>query len=41
LAALDFSLVLPDVMTIAGEVDSQLTQAMESYMDVAVQSSPA
>ena len=35
LSALDFSLLLPDVMTIADEVDSQLTQAMESYMDVA------
>jgi len=29
---LDFSLLLPDVMAIADEVDSQLTQAMESYM---------
>ncbi|MGA3209836.1 MAG: response regulator [Terriglobales bacterium] len=34
LSCLDFSLVLPDVMTIADEVDSQLTQAMESYMNV-------
>ena len=34
LSALDFSLLLPDVMTIADEVDSQLTQAMDSYMDV-------
>jgi DNA-binding response OmpR family regulator len=33
LSALDFSLLLPDVMTIADEVDSQLTQAMDSYMD--------
>ena len=32
LNALDFSLLLPDVMTIADEVDSQLTQAMGSYM---------
>jgi hypothetical protein len=32
LGGLDFSLLLPDVMTIADEVDSQLTQAMESYM---------
>lgn len=32
LSALDFSLVLPDVMTIADEVDSQLMQAMDSYM---------
>jgi DNA-binding response OmpR family regulator len=29
---LDFSLLLPDVMTIADEVDAQLTQSMESYM---------
>jgi len=35
LRALDFSLLLPDVMTIADEVDSQLTQAMEGYMDAA------
>jgi hypothetical protein len=32
LNALDFSLLLPDVMAIADEVDSQLTQSMESYM---------
>jgi hypothetical protein len=29
---LDFSLLLPDVMTIAHEVDSQLTPSMGSYM---------
>jgi hypothetical protein len=29
LSALDFSLLLPDVMTIADEGDSQLTQAMK------------
>ena len=34
LSALDFSLLLPDVMTVADEVDSQLTQAAESYMGV-------
>jgi hypothetical protein len=34
LSALDFSLLLPDVMTIADEVDSQLTQVMDSYMSV-------
>jgi DNA-binding response OmpR family regulator len=34
LSALDFSLLLPDVMTIADEVDSQLTQTMDSYMSV-------
>jgi DNA-binding response OmpR family regulator len=35
LSALDFSVLLPDVMTIADEVDSQLTQAMNSFMDAA------
>jgi DNA-binding response OmpR family regulator len=30
--ALDFSLLLPDVMTIADEMDAQLTQSMGSYM---------
>ena len=34
LGVLDFSLLLPDVMTIADEVDAQLTQSMESFMDV-------
>ena len=34
LNALDFSLLLPDVMAIADEVDSQLTQSMESYMNL-------
>jgi hypothetical protein len=34
LSALEFSLLLPDVMTIAHEVDSQLTQAMDSYMGI-------
>jgi len=29
---LDLSLLLPDVMTIADEVDAQLTQSMEGYM---------
>jgi hypothetical protein len=33
LSLLDFNLLLPDVMTIADEVDSQLTQTMESFMD--------
>jgi hypothetical protein len=33
LSALDFSLLLPDIMTIADEVDSQLTQAMDSFMN--------
>lgn len=30
---LDFSLLLPDVMTIADEVDAQLTQSMNSFMN--------
>src|ERR1700675_149175 len=34
LKSLDFSLLLPDVMTIADEVDAQLTQSMDSYMKV-------
>jgi DNA-binding response OmpR family regulator len=33
LTFLDFSLLLPDVMTIADEVDAQLTQSMDSYMN--------
>jgi DNA-binding response OmpR family regulator len=41
LGALDFSLLLPDVMTIADEVDSQLTQAMEGYMNVVGQPAAA
>jgi DNA-binding response OmpR family regulator len=41
LSALDFSLLLPDVMTIADEVDSQLTQVMESYMAVVEKSAAA
>ncbi len=32
LSYLDFSLLLPDVMTIADEVDAQLTQSMDSFM---------
>jgi len=32
LACIDFSVLLVEVMTIADEVDSQLTQAMESYV---------
>jgi hypothetical protein len=31
--SLDFSLLLPDVTTIADEVDAQLTQSMDSYMN--------
>jgi DNA-binding response OmpR family regulator len=33
LSFLDFSLLLPDVMTIADEVDAQLTQSMDSYIE--------
>jgi hypothetical protein len=33
--ALDFSLLLGDVMTIADEVDAQLTQSMSSYIKLA------
>jgi DNA-binding response OmpR family regulator len=29
---LDFSVLLPDVMAVADEIDSQLTQSMDSYM---------
>jgi hypothetical protein len=38
---LDFSLLLPDVMTIADEVDSQLTQSMDSYMKIMCKSAAA
>jgi hypothetical protein len=38
---LDFSLLLPDVMTIADEVDSQLTQSMDSYMNAMKKSAAA
>jgi len=31
LQLLDFSLLLPDVMKIADEVDAQLTQAMQRF----------
>lgn len=41
LESLDFSLVLPDVMTIADEVDAQLTQSMDSYMKVMGKSAAA
>jgi hypothetical protein len=33
LASIDFSVLLNGVMTIADEVDSQLSQAMDSYID--------
>jgi hypothetical protein len=38
LGVLDFNLLLPDVMTIADEVDSQLTQTMESFTNGAPKS---
>jgi len=41
LNSLDFSLLLPDVMTIADEVDAQLTQAMDSYMKLMQKSAAA
>jgi hypothetical protein len=34
LGTLDFRLLLPDVVTIADEVDSQLAQSVDSYMKV-------
>ena len=41
LSFLDFSLLLPDVMTIADEVDAQLTQSMDGYMGAMRTSSAA
>jgi DNA-binding response OmpR family regulator len=41
LNALDFSLLLPDIMTIADEVDSQLTQTMDSYMNIVLKPAAA
>jgi hypothetical protein len=41
LSALDFNLLLPDVMIIADEVDSQLTQTMESFTNGASKSAKA
>jgi DNA-binding response OmpR family regulator len=41
LSLLDFSLLLPDVMTIADEVDAQLTQTMDSYMKAMRQAAAA
>jgi|SRR5580704_912936 hypothetical protein len=38
---LDFNLLLPDVMIIADEVDSQLTQTMESFTSGALKSEKA
>jgi hypothetical protein len=36
LSLLDFKLLLPNVMTIADEVDAQLTQTMESFTNATV-----
>jgi CheY-like chemotaxis protein len=42
LASIDFSILLNAVMTIADEVDSQLSQAMDSYMEESLlQATPA
>jgi RsbT co-antagonist protein rsbRD N-terminal domain len=41
LTALDFSMLLPDVMIIADEVDAQLTQTMESFTNGAPKSAKA
>jgi hypothetical protein len=41
LSTLDFNLLLPDVMIIADEVDSQLTQTMENFADGAPKSAEA
>jgi hypothetical protein len=41
LSLVDFQLLLPDVMTIADEVDSQLTQTMESFSNTAPKSAKA
>jgi DNA-binding response OmpR family regulator len=40
-SVLDFSLLLPDVMIIADEVDSQLTQAMASYAETSGEATAA
>ncbi len=34
IATVDFSLVLPDIMLIADEVDSQLTQSVQSFLEL-------
>jgi len=41
LSLLDFNLLLPDVMIIADEVDSQLTQTMDSFTNAAPKSARA
>jgi hypothetical protein len=39
--ALDFSMLLPDFMAIADEVDAQLTQSMDGYMQAVEKSGAA
>jgi hypothetical protein len=41
LTQLDFSLLLPDVMVIADEVDSQLTQTMQSFTEAQAKAAKA
>jgi hypothetical protein len=41
LSTLDFSLLLPDVMIIADEVDAQLTQTMDAFTNSGQQSAKA
>jgi DNA-binding response OmpR family regulator len=41
LASVDFSLVLPDIMLIADEVDAQLTQSINSYLGMQRESGAA
>ena len=36
LASVDFSAVLPDIMPIADEVDSQLTQSVDGFLKMQV-----
>jgi len=41
LAGIDFSILLTEVMTIADEIDSQLSQAMTSYVAESVRETRA
>jgi hypothetical protein len=41
LARIDFSILLTDVMTIADEIDSQLSQAMASFLEEPASAVPA
>jgi hypothetical protein len=40
LASIDFSVLLTQVMILADEVDSQLRQAMECYVEESIADSP-